>query len=85
MSKTEMFEIKGAKYVEEYKIRLKFNDGKEKIVDFGPFLLSARNPMTRKYRDIKQFKKFRVRYGDLDWNDMELCFPIADLYRGKIS
>lgn len=85
MNKNEIIEIKDAKYVDGYKLRLRFNDGKEKIVDFGPFLRSARNPMTKKYQDLDQFKKFRVRYGDLDWNDMELCFPIADLYRGKIS
>ncbi len=85
MSRPDPIEIKNAEYIQDYKIRLTFNDGKEKVVDFGPFLRSARNPMTKKYRDIEEFRKFKIRYGDLDWNDMELCFPIADLYRGKIS
>ena len=85
MNKNEIIAIKDAKYLDGYKLRLKFNDGKENVVDFGPFLRSARNPMTKKYQDLEQFKKFKVRRGDLDWNDMELCFPIADLYRGKIS
>jgi len=24
------------------------------------------------------------RYGDIVWNDYELCFPILDLYEGNI-
>jgi hypothetical protein len=25
-----------------------------------------------------------VRDGDIDWNDYELCFPIADIYEGHL-
>ncbi len=41
MSKPDPIEIKSVEHVQDYKIRLKFNDGKEKVVDFGPFLRSA--------------------------------------------
>jgi hypothetical protein len=27
---------------------------------------------------------FTLRDGDLDWNDYELCFPIADIYEGHL-
>jgi hypothetical protein len=65
-------------------VDIKFNDGTRRIVDFGPFLRSARNPMFTKYRRLKQFKSFHVQHGDLMWGDFEMIFPIDDLYRGEI-
>jgi len=29
-------------------------------------------------------KQFSITYGDLEWNDYELTFPIADLYLDQI-
>jgi len=40
--------------------------------------------MTRKFLDINEFKKFKIEYGDLVWNDYEMCFPIIDLYEDNI-
>lgn len=39
-SKSDIKELKidSAKYLSDYVIRIKFNDGNEKIVDFKPFL-----------------------------------------------
>jgi hypothetical protein len=73
-----------AEYIEDYKIRLVFSDGKENTVDFQSFLRQAQNPMTRKFLDINEFKKFKIEYGDLLWNDYEMCFPIIDLYEDNI-
>jgi len=73
-----------AEYIEDYKIRLLFSDGKENTVDFQSFLRQAQNPMTRKFLDINEFKKFKIEYGDLIWNDYEMCFPIIDLYEDNI-
>lgn len=81
---TELIEITRAEYVDSYRIRFWFNDGKDKIVDFGSFLRSARNPLFKKYLDTNEFKKFKIIYGNLDWNNYEMCFPVADLYEGKI-
>jgi hypothetical protein len=83
-SKIEVLDIIRAEYVGGYKIHLWFSDGKNHVVDFEPFLMSARNPMTTQYRDVKKFRQFRLDYGNLDWNDYEMCFPVADLYEGKI-
>jgi len=75
-----------ANYLNDYKLKLVFSDGKSNIVDFEPFLLSAKNPMVNKYKNIREFKKFILTYGDLQWNDYEMCFPIWDLYeKQKIS
>ncbi len=76
--------IDNAEYKGDYKVDIKFSDGVEKIIDFGNFLRNAKNPMTRKYLDKEIFKSFSVDYGDLNWNDFEMCFPLWDLYEGSI-
>ena len=76
--------INKAIYEGDYKIKLYFSDGIERLIDFSKFLTSARNPMVKKYLDKKMFQKFNIEYGDIVWNDYEMCFPIWDLYEGKI-
>lgn len=41
-------------------------------------------PTIRKYLSEEQFKDFKIKDGNLDWNDFDMCFPIADLYRNSI-
>lgn len=79
-----IIDVKAAEYVDAYKLRLVFSDGNERIVDFEPFLQTAQNPTVWKYRELDYFKNFTVAYGDLFWNAYELCFPIADLYEGRL-
>ena len=79
-----ILEIISAQYIKNYKIRLVFSDKKERIINFEPFLKQARNPMTRKFLDINEFRNFKIEYGDLVWNDYEMCFPIIDLYEDHI-
>ncbi len=76
--------IKEARYVPRYKVSLKFNDGKRRVVNFAPFLKRATNPMFTQYRSLKKFKTFHLESGDLMWGDYEMIFPIADLHRGEI-
>ena len=76
--------INKAEYVGDYKIKFLFSDGNERLIDFSNFLNNAKNPMTRKYLDKNLFKKFSIDYGDIIWNDYEMCFPIWDLHEGKI-
>lgn len=40
--------------------------------------------MAKKYLDIEEFKKFNVEFGDIEWNDFEMCFPILDLHNGEV-
>jgi hypothetical protein len=80
----EALDVKNAAYVSDHQLRLSFSDGTERIVDFGPFLRESRNPMIRAYLDPEKFKSFTIRDGDLMWGDYDLCFPVADLYEGKI-
>lgn len=76
--------INKADYVGDYKIKFIFSDGIERLIDFSSFLNTARNPITKKYLDKQLFKKFLIDFGDIVWNDYEMCFPIWDLHEGKI-
>jgi len=76
--------IKEAKYINGYKIYLKFNDGKENTLDFKDFILSSQHPEIKKYENKNLFKKFNLEYGEIEWNDYDLAFPIYDLYEGSI-
>ena len=76
--------IAQATYLEKYKIQFKFSDQTERDIDFSGFLNRAHNPMIRKFLDTNLFKVFKVEFGDIIWNDYELCFPILDLYEGNI-
>ena len=76
--------VEKAKYVPRYRVDVAFNDGTHRVVDFGPFLKQARNPMFTKYRGLREFKSFHIQDGDLMWGDFEMIFPIMDLYEGNI-
>jgi hypothetical protein len=84
-SKGPYLSITDAKYIDEYRILIIFDDGISRLVDFGDYLRHARHPDIRKYLDLKNFKKFKVVYGDLEWPNMEIAFPITELHKGKIE
>ena len=76
----DYLEIESAKYLDAYKLELKFNDDKINIVDFENFILNSGHPEIRKYQDKSLFKNFNLTYGELEWGDYDLVFPISDLY-----
>jgi len=80
----QVISITRAKYEGEYRVNFLFSDGVEKLIDFSDFLNSARNPMTRKYLKKELFKNFTISYGDIVWNDYEMCFPVWNLHEGKL-
>ena len=76
--------IESASYVGPYRLRLRFDDGKENLVDFEPFLSASAHPSLRAYLEKARFKQFTVEDGFLHWHDFELVFPMAELYEGVI-
>jgi len=76
--------IDKAVYLDNYKIKFDFSDGVSQTIDFERFLKNAKNPMTKKYMEKDKFKSFSIEYGDIVWNDYEMCFPIWDLHEGRI-
>ena len=83
----EFYQLKidSAKYLSDYVIRLRFSDGKEKLVDFKPFLSKSLHPSVKKYLDENKFSNFSLTDGNLNWNDYDLIFPLSDLYNGRIG
>ncbi|MDD2369079.1 MAG: DUF2442 domain-containing protein [Sulfuricurvum sp.] len=75
--------IENAEYIDGYKIRLHFNDQTTQTINFENFIRTSHNPHIAKYSDLALFKNFSITDGDLEWNDYDLCFPIADLYENK--
>ncbi len=84
MPKGAVIDIVHAEQVSDYRLKLYFSDGAERIIDFEPFLRGSRNPMIRAYLDPEKFANFKLEYGELVWDDYGLCFPIADLYENGI-
>ena len=80
----ELIEIKTAKYIGDFAIRLFFSDGLNRLVDFKPFLENSLHPSIRKYLDEDRFKQFQIIDGNLNWNNYDLIFPVNDLYQGKL-
>ncbi len=83
MSRT--INITHAEYLGDYRLRLLFDDGEERRIDFKPFLSRSRHPDIRAYLDADKFAGFRIEYGELVWGDYELCFPLIDLYRNQLD
>ncbi len=81
----QVITVEKVKQLDNYKLELLFNDQSRQVVDFLPFLSSSLNPLITKYLDAKEFSKFEINEGDLEWNDYDLCFPIADLYENRIT
>jgi hypothetical protein len=83
-SDLQNLKIDFAKYLSDFVIRIHFNDGSDKLVDFKPFLSKSLHPSIKKYLDENKFSEFKIIDGNLNWNDFELIFPIWDLYNGSI-
>lgn len=84
LSADAVVDIVRAERFSDYALKLCFSDGTERVVDFEPFLRRSRNPMIRAYLAPEKFANYRAEHGDLVWDDYGLCFPVADLYEGKI-
>ena len=65
--------VKKVKYLDGYKLQLKFDDGKAKIVDFEERLQNAKN-MFLPLKDVNYFKKVKADGTTLVWpNGLDLC------------
>ena len=72
------FDIKEARYVTDYKIKLHFEDGSSGIADLSDY--PNEDNVFRKFMDIEYFKGFRVEYGTLIWGIGELDIAPETLY-----
>ena len=85
ISDEQVISVEKVIQLSDFKLELKFNDKTRQVIDFYPFLSRSLNPLIRKYLSPEEFSKFEIDEGDLEWNDYDLCFPIADLYENRIA
>jgi len=76
--------VKNARYLGDYVIRIYFNTNENKVVDFKPFLTKAVHPAIKKYIDENLFTSYKIEKGNLNWNDYDMIFPVTDLYENRI-
>jgi len=73
-------------HIEEFKIKILFDDNTCQIIDIKPFLEKNPHPQWNKYNKIDNFKRFKVENGNVVWGkDWDLIFPVHQLYNGKIK
>ena len=73
-----------AKYLDDYKIEIIFDDKKRNVINFLPAL--KKYATCKKYLDITLFKKFKVDSGNIVWgNNWEMIFKIEDLYEDNFN
>jgi len=49
-----------ADYITEFKIKVLFNDGLEKIIDLKNYISSKKHPFFQPLKQVNEFKKFHV-------------------------
>jgi hypothetical protein len=76
--------VERAEQIGAYELQLTFNDATQRAVDFSVFLKGSSNPLIQAYLDPAAFARFEVKGGDLIWDDYGLCFPVSDLYEGRV-
>ncbi|MBQ9313349.1 MAG: DUF2442 domain-containing protein [Bacteroidales bacterium] len=74
----ELLTIDKADYLCDYKIKVVFNNGEDKVLDFAPIVSNAKG-ICLKLKDINYFKSFRLDPFTIDWNN-EIGFAPEFLY-----
>ena len=65
LNKGNMFlEVIKAQYVNEYRIKLWFNNGEMRMVDLKD---SLNGPVFQPLKDLDFFKKFAIRFNTIEW------------------
>jgi hypothetical protein len=81
MTTTPLLKVTAAEYVTDYTLRLTFNTGEVRLVDFTPLMQKG---ICRKLQDMDYFKSFRLDPFTVDWND-EIGFAPRFLYERSIA
>lgn len=74
-------EVVQAEYLDGYRIKVLFNDGVHRIVDFTSLI--NRFPVFRSLKDINVFKRFRVT-DTLEWDNGKIDIAPEYLYENGL-
>ena len=58
-----------SKYLQKYQIWIKFNDGKEGIVDLADLILNDSRDIFSQLKDLNRFKSFKVEMDTIVWSN----------------
>ena len=75
-----ILKIVDAEYVEDYILRLTFNNGEVRLMDFSSLMEKG---VCRRLRDLDYFKSFTLDPFTVDWNN-EIGFAPRFLYERSI-
>jgi hypothetical protein len=82
--KLNSMKILSAKYIDDYKVQLIFDDKKKNVINFLPVL--KKNSVCKKYLDITKFKKFKLDQGNIVWGkNWDMIFTIESLYHNTLK
>jgi hypothetical protein len=69
-----MISIKSAKHLQDYKIKIEFNDGRIGEVDLKETITGDHRPIFNQLKDINLFKNFKVEFDTLIWpNELDIA------------
>lgn len=81
MNNVFFLRVTSAEYVRDYILKLTFNDGTVKLVDFTPLMQKG---ICRKLQDMDYFRNFTLDPFTVDWNN-EIGFAPESLYERGIT
>ena len=76
-----ILKVIGVEYFKDYTLKLTFNNGEKRAVDFTPLM---QNGICRKLQNIEYFKKFTLDPFTVDWNN-EIGFAPQYLYERGVN
>jgi hypothetical protein len=84
MNTTNYIRLTNAKYLGDYKVELQFDDNVTRQIDFSVFLNNHSHPQYNKYKELTNFRKFKIAAGNIVWGEnWDLGFNLRNLYEGK--
>ncbi len=64
-----MLHIKSAKYYDDYKLTVLFNDGSSHLVDLKNTIFSDSRPIIAELKDLSLFKDFTIKNHTISWSN----------------
>ena len=76
-------QVINATYINNFTIKLEFDDHKKNIINFLPTL--KKYPNCSKFLDITSFKKFKIDSGNIVWGkNWDMIFTVESLYNNQL-
>lgn len=74
-----LLEVISAKYLEDYRLFLAFNNGYRAVVDLEDVLMNEQRPIFQPLRDPEYFQRFSITFNTIAWEN-EADFAPEFLY-----